>query len=127
MGFSCSSSRLLLLSFLFEDVSSLALILLPPPYCLPLAAQPGRHMVTIKAVPRQGLSTMYCMTNVLKFQQQFLNWQILNWTRVDSQHIKIHLQVGLGFRSNRSSCSGEGTARLSLCALWLHRCHLRRA
>lgn len=53
---------------------------------------PGRHMVTIKAVPRQGLSTMYCMTNVLSFQQQFLNWQILNWTRVDSQHIKIHLQ-----------------------------------
>uniref|UniRef100_A0A7R9Z2M6 Bromo domain-containing protein n=1 Tax=Chlamydomonas euryale TaxID=1486919 RepID=A0A7R9Z2M6_9CHLO len=54
--------------------------------------QPDRHMVTIKSVPRQGLSTMYCMTNVMKFQQQFLNWQILNWTKVDGGHIKIHLQ-----------------------------------
>jgi hypothetical protein len=55
--------------------------------------QPDYHNVTIKSVPRQGLSTMYCMTNVLKFQQQYLNWQILNWTRVDSEHIKIQLQV----------------------------------
>ena len=54
--------------------------------------QPEPHTVTIKAVPRQGLSTMYCMTNVMKFQQQFLNWQILDWTKVDSDHIKIHLQ-----------------------------------
>lgn len=52
---------------------------------------PGSHQVTIKAVPRQGLSTMYCMTNVLKFQNNYLNWQIVNWTRVDSQRIKIHL------------------------------------
>jgi hypothetical protein len=28
------------------------------------AVQPERHMVTIKAVPRSGLSTMFCMTNV---------------------------------------------------------------
>lgn len=42
----------------------------------------------------QGLSTMYCMTNVMKFQQQYLNWQILNWTKIDDTHIKIHLQVG---------------------------------
>ncbi|EFJ48061.1 hypothetical protein VOLCADRAFT_91250 [Volvox carteri f. nagariensis] len=48
--------------------------------------------VSIKAVPRQGLSTMYCMTNVMRFQQQYLNWQIYNWTRVDNSHIKIHLQ-----------------------------------
>ncbi|GIL52190.1 hypothetical protein Vafri_8128 [Volvox africanus] len=48
--------------------------------------------VTIKAVPRQGLSTMYCMTNVMRFQQQYLNWQIYNWTRIDNTHIKIHLQ-----------------------------------
>lgn len=41
----------------------------------------------------QGLSTMFCMTNVMKFQQQYLNWQILNWTKIDSTHIKIHLQV----------------------------------
>jgi len=54
---------------------------------------PGeKHHVTIKAVPRQGLSTMYCCTNVMKFQQQYLNWQILNWTKIDNHHIKIHLQ-----------------------------------
>ena len=35
---------------------------------------------------------MYCMTNVLKFQQQYLNWQILDWTKIDDTHIKIHLQ-----------------------------------
>ena len=50
--------------------------------------------VTIKSVPRQGLSTMYCMTNVMRFQQQYLNWQIFNWTRLDARHIRIHLQVG---------------------------------
>lgn len=55
--------------------------------------------MTIKAVPRQGLATMYCMTNVMKFQQQFLNWQILNWTKMDDKHIKIHLQVGAALRS----------------------------
>ncbi|GLC42098.1 hypothetical protein PLESTM_001291200 [Pleodorina starrii] len=49
--------------------------------------------VTIKSVPRQGLSTMYCMTNVMRFQQQYLNWQIYNWTRIDNGHIKIHLQA----------------------------------
>lgn len=54
--------------------------------------------MTIKAVPRQGLATMYCMTNVMKFQQQFLNWQILNWTKMDDKHIKIHLQVGAAGR-----------------------------
>ena len=66
-----------------------------PPYLTPLRPsymQPEPHTVTIKAVPRQGLSTMYCMTNVMMFQQQFLNWQILDWTKVDSDHIKIHLQ-----------------------------------
>lgn len=64
------------------------------PCCALLAPiQPDRHRVTIKAVPRQGLATMYCMTNVMKFQQQFLNWQILNWTKMDDKHIKIHLQV----------------------------------
>uniref|UniRef100_A0A6T5TVW3 Bromo domain-containing protein n=1 Tax=Chlamydomonas chlamydogama TaxID=225041 RepID=A0A6T5TVW3_9CHLO len=72
------------------------------PACLPIncemvvetdeGEQPDKHMVTIKAVPRQGLSTMYCMTNVMKFQQQYLNWQILNWTKIDDHHIKIHLQ-----------------------------------
>ena len=55
--------------------------------------QPGRHEVTIKSVPRQGLSTMYCMTSVLKFQSSFLNWAVVGWTRVDSQTIKIHLQT----------------------------------
>jgi len=52
---------------------------------------PDTHTVTIKAVPRTGLSTMYCMTNVLTFQQRFLNWQILDWTKVDAARIKIHL------------------------------------
>lgn len=52
--------------------------------------------VTIKAVPRQGLSTMYCMTNVMRFQQQYLNWQIYNWTRIDDRHIKIHLHAPNG-------------------------------
>lgn len=37
---------------------------------------------------------MYCMTNVMRFQQQYLNWQIYNWTRINNNHIKIHLQVG---------------------------------
>lgn len=54
--------------------------------------QAGSHEVTIKSVPRQGLSTMYCMTSVLKFQSNFLNWAVVGWTRVDSQTIKIHLQ-----------------------------------
>ncbi|PNH11077.1 hypothetical protein TSOC_002149 [Tetrabaena socialis] len=52
--------------------------------------------VTIKSVPRQGLSTMYCMTNVMRFQQQYLNWQIFNWTRMPESHIKIHLQSPSG-------------------------------
>jgi hypothetical protein len=30
----------------------------------------------------------------MRFQQQYLNWQILNWTKIDETHIKIHLQVG---------------------------------
>lgn len=49
--------------------------------------------MTIKAVPRQGLSTMYCMTNVMRFQQRYLNWQITNWTRMDNAHIKVHVSV----------------------------------
>ncbi|KAG1669491.1 hypothetical protein FOA52_015658 [Chlamydomonas sp. UWO 241] len=56
------------------------------------AVQLERHRVTIKAIPRTSLSTMFCMTNVMKFQQQYLNWQILNWTKVDGGHIQIHLQ-----------------------------------
>ena len=63
--------------------------------------------MTIKSVPRQGLSTMYCMTNVMKFQQQYLNWQILDWTKVDEGHIKIHLQSpnGGGGSSNAKGSS----------------------
>ncbi|GAX77534.1 hypothetical protein CEUSTIGMA_g4978.t1 [Chlamydomonas eustigma] len=71
--------------------------------------QPEYHNVTIKSVPRQGLSTMYCMTNVLKFQQQYLNWQILNWTRVDSEHIKIQLQGPAG------GVRGSSKAEQELC------------
>ncbi|KXZ53958.1 hypothetical protein GPECTOR_6g877 [Gonium pectorale] len=51
-----------------------------------------RFKVTIKAVPRSGLSTMYCITNVMAFQQRYLNWQIYNWTCLDATHMKIHLQ-----------------------------------
>ena len=52
-----------------------------------------KPQVVIKSVPRQGLSTMYCMTNVMRFQQRYLNWQITNWTRLDDGHIRAHVQV----------------------------------
>ncbi|GFH22897.1 bromo domain-containing protein [Haematococcus lacustris] len=35
---------------------------------------------------------MYCMTGVCKFQQQFMNWQILSWTKVNEHCIKIRVQ-----------------------------------
>lgn len=57
--------------------------------------QPGRHEVTIKSVPRQGLSTMYCMSSVLKFQQSFINWAVVGWSKLDLKTIKIHLQAPL--------------------------------
>ncbi len=38
---------------------------------------------------------MFCITNVMRLQQKYLNWQIYNWTRLDDTHIRIHLQVGV--------------------------------
>ncbi len=60
-----------------------------------------RHMVSIKAVPRQGLSTMYCMTNVMKFQQQYLNWQV-----------RAELQRGRGGGGQRAPLGGARRRRL---------------
>lgn len=76
-------------------------------FVLPPCTQPECHTVTIKSVPRQGLSTMYCMTNVMKFQQQYLNWQILDWTKVDEGHIKIHLQSPNGGGSSNAKGSSK--------------------
>ena len=50
----------------------------------------------------------------MKFQQQFLNWQILHWMRVNSQQIKIHLQPPT---STGASEGGSGSGNSTLTAL----------
>ncbi|GFR51893.1 hypothetical protein Agub_g14373 [Astrephomene gubernaculifera] len=66
--------------------------------------------VTIKAVPRAGLSTMYCMTNVMRFQQRYLHWQIANWTRLEDGNIRIHLHSPAAAAAGAVAGQGGGSS-----------------
>jgi hypothetical protein len=54
----------------------------------------GHKESVLKSYRRVALAEPLLRTQVMKFQQQYLNWKILNWSKVDEGHIQIHLQVG---------------------------------